>query len=1717
MLPANVRRVWQSGQSAKPTGSAVAAAAAVPSVSDWESEIDRELKELGLDAGADTQKLQWGEPNECGVRLAAPGTAATAAQLSAASDHAAEASSARDAAKLAVQNGNLELAMQAVDDAKKSESAANGIAPGTDAVKRADASRKDAVDIVLAFLKKKSIETNDLAKTNADSGLFDDADNELESLKKYEQAAIKCNFNAGRARDMTALRKSLETYITGKRAAAPAAAAAGSVTDVPGSALPGAAGSGSALPGATGPGGTPLPLPAPTGDGSLLPLPLPAADEDDPLPLPPPPPPPPPTATTAEDQVILEKIKKIIRDGDAEFGPQLKGLLGITPGIAQEMLDLIQNIADFKLKATEVKQKAEAAEEKHSAFPGTDIVDTEDKFTRAFDQIFQDYDIALGDRKTLADTLLGAGDVANDLPGLNTVVQKIRDGINAMPFQDLRDVIPGYNTLKDKLDGHAKDVSFRGALDGFTSTQADFMNIKQDHTAKIDTPVAVQLALLTSVQGKLDGDALKTQSEESFKIYETASDEWNDGVYQARSDLTFVGDILDTNITPVPWEGVLELSDLENEKINTDSTKWKGKLEEEILRLKNLDGGKLEENADSFIFYAKSAVMHYYIFMKDQTDIESYNESRGYLLSALDAKNGTDLKTIKGCIKLYENELIKIFDQIKDMDDIRSKLKDPANENPVDRGYINAQTANLNAAVEAFNEMLKKNAGDFDKTRKLVNDLCEKIVFLNYDPDKTDPQKATEIYREINSEFNVIKKYSTITRVALREETEEIKSKIDTDKDFEPNLNEFIDRLFDLIDSSTEDGKVDHTIETQDNSLWTPDQQQSWSDLQSAIADFSQYQELDLEKSVKTFNRDFATEEKLWDEMKAAAESLKTLQESESEMGAVIERVKGMLSYVKSFGMSPVSATDPRKTALDHFNLKKSSYKEMHENLYEMQCKIKLLVKWIPQNHEYVKKANEILSDENKKLIVGSIYYEAKIAIAEKLFAPAGPGDIEEEDVDSPKTAPVVPETAIKDANTASDKAVADAQTAFESKNLGGAQKASGEAKAEFVRIQTMYGGADNANTAALKKKWDKAQKFADDTLEAVLAEFLETARLSAEKAKIEHDASLVDKAEIEAKSAEAAFEEIKKLVGADNDSFIKAKQFAEGARKLANDAKKNAEQAASKKTEEEKKAKDAKETAEKEAETAKTDAEKAAKAAGEAANTAAATAASDAVRVAAAAVAAAVTAAGTNFDTEKASAESAETDRKKLLDEAAQRIEDDKTQKKTAAEAAADLAISSFDEAGSAVAVDAEKAAQDVAAAEAARVAAETAATAAVAAAAAATDAAIKATLDLEAKVAKVEKEKAEINKKIAEVSQQSQLDLANLNKTILENNKAFNILQVEKTAADELAAKQKEALDALGVTFQNKNLEAIKQTSEIAVLKAKILSHEGVIAANITAASDQAAKITDFSTKMGAEKGEHDKLKLKKGEVDKELADLKAAKLKLEGEKLALVSEKSVLAGERLTLTSKLLAETSAKAAIQAALNKERGELTGKIAQAKIDAVATYIASIPVVAGGGGGGGGGVVVAAAAGFAIPTEFTDLTTLLETFYVDNLKDKDKNIFLMSDTSIAEMLDLQKKLSDEDITFLPQDVMDRIELLIIFIYWSCRTARKLHIEIATLRRAPGAVDARYIKNLQEWGQKMQQIAKEQYNTSKKVSEFYGGFYELSAPLVEQNLANMPSL
>ena len=40
---------------------------------------------------------------------------------------------------------------------------------------------------------------------------------------------------------------------------------------------------------------------------------------------------------------------------------------------------------------------------------------------------------------------------------------------------------------------------------------------------------------------------------------------------------------------------------------------------------------------------------------------------------------------------------------------------------------------------------------------------------------------------------------------------------------------------------------------------------------------------------------------------------------------------------------------------------------------------------------------------------------------------------------------------------------------------------------------------------------------------------------------------------------------------------------------------------------------------------------------------------------------------------------------------------------------------------------------------------------------------------------------------------------------------------------------------------------------------------------------------------------------------------------------------------------------------------------------------------------------------------------------------------------------------------------------------------------------------------------------MQRIAVDQYNASRKVSEFYGGFYELNAPLAEQKLANMPSM
>jgi len=1755
MLPANVRRVWQSGQShaAKPAGS-IAAAAVPNQVSDWESEIDRELKELGLDAGAVTQKLQWGEPNDdeggagglaapmgqpgMGPHLGPRRPAKTDAQKN--SDKEAELAQAMKVAAFnAVDLDDPIKAMQAVRDADiHLDNSRKGVGKDYEGAIKAKQSADAAVFHVFDYLLLCMKFQRGEIKRLADLKSFEEADKIITWIGTLQGFANELKVKKDECEIENKANDAVKQYALDAKAAA----AAGSVTVVPGAAgsagsgtvvtgVPGAAGSagsgtvvtgvpGSAA-GAAGSGGTPLPVPAPTGDG--VPLPLPAAGEDDPLPPPPLPAadeddPPPPTTTTPEDQAILEKIKKIIKDGDDDFGPRLEGLLGITPEIALEMQDLNKTIADFKSKQDDVIAKAKAARAAHSAFPSADIVDMEDKFTQAFDKIFKDYDIALGDRTELAKKLLGGGDAANDLPGLDMVVQKIRDGIKAIPFQELKDAMPDYETLKNKLELYEKKASFRKALDGFASTQADFLNINNDHTAKIDIPVAEQIALLKSVQGKLDGDALKTQSEESFKRYETASDEWNDGVIEANSDLAFVANLLNPE-TPVPWKGVFELSDQENDKIDKKSAEWKKRLEEEIQRLENLDGGKLDEKADLFIFEARSAVMCYHKFINDGQGQGDYDEYKRFYSKALAAKSETDLQTIRGCIFSHEKKFIKIFDQIKDMDDIRIELKDPTNETAEARDYINAMIAQLNAAVEAFNDMLKKNADEFDNTRKRVNDLCVRIVFLNYDPAESDPQKATEIYREINSEFVVIKRYSTITRVALREKTKEIKLTLDFDEEYEPRLYEFIGNLFVLVQFPKVSGEVNDTIKTQDSSKWTSDQQQSWSDLKNTIADFSQYQESDLETSVKKFDHDFATEETLLGEMIDAAKSLKTLQESESEKGA-LERVKGMWSYVTSFVASPTSATDPREAALDHFNKKKESYKEMHETLQEMQLKMKLLLRWIPKDNGYVIKANEILSDEDKKRIVTSKYYEAKIANAEKLFAPAGPGEkvdteVEEEDVDSSKAAPVVPEAAIKDANTASDQAVADAQKAYESENLGDAQKASERAKAEFDKIKQLYAGADNANTTALKEKWDKAQKLADDTFKAVLASFLETARLSAGRAEIEHDASLVDKAEIEAKNAETAFEEIKKFASTENPSRKKAEEYAKNARKFAVDAKTNAEQAAAQeKVAKEKAEKDA-EKAKIDAEKAKTDAEKAATAAAEVVNTAAAKAASDAEKVAADAVTAAEAAAGTKFDTEKASAESVETDRKKLDDEAAQKIEDDKTQKKTAAEAAADLAISTYDGVGSVVAVAAEQAVKDVAAAEAARAAAETAAADAESAAAAAADVTIKATLELEAKVAKVEKEKAEINKKIAEESQKSQQELAKLNKTILEKDKAYNVLLIEKTAADELAAKQKESLDALGVTYPAKNLEAIKQAKEIAVLQAKNVSQEGVIAANITTASGQAARITELFGKLGTETGEHDKLKIQKGVVDTELVDLKTAKLKLEGEKTALESEKAALAGDKLTLESRLAAETSAKAVIQAALNKEKAKLPAKIDKAGKDAVAAYKAAHPVGAVGGVGGGG--AAAAAAAIVFPTYFTDLTNSLETFYEANFKDQDADLFILTKKGINDVLDLNLKAHSEDVTFLPLEVQDRLNYLIVFIYWLAHTAENLHSEVDLLKAHSGISDPRYVQKLQAWGQTMQQIAVEQYNTSKKVSEFYGGFYELNAPLAEQNLANMPSL
>jgi hypothetical protein len=708
--------------------------------------------------------------------------------------------------------------------------------------------------------------------------------------------------------------------------------------------------------------------------------------------------------------------------------------------------------------------------------------------------------------------------------------------------------------------------------------------------------------------------------------------------------------------------------------------------------------------------------------------------------------------------------------------------------------------------------------------------------------------------------------------------------------------------------------------------------------------------------------------------------------------------------------------------------------------------------------------------------------------------------------------------TAIAAAKAAAASALDETKEAIKNDKIDEAFAAVEKVKAEYENIKTLITDQDNADLKFLKEQWESAKKLADDKKSEMVTAIVDAAKLAETRAKTAFDNKDETTASQEASNSEKEYDKIKKLLKETEYGFNEVKSFYEKAIEHARQTKeKIAADAETKRVADEK--------IERERKRAETDAAAAVSAASTAVTTAVnlietttTQAVEDAEKAAASAVDTATKKAETDAAGEKKKAEEAENERKEKLAKEQEKIDENAKEKKRLQD---ELEAAAKTAAAAAAATATQEAEQRrivvEQAAEAARLASEQAA-AAAAAAATATDEAAKVAAKATADIAKLAHEKTIVEQELEKKSQELKTKETELGTKIREKTGEFEALKIEKEQVDLKLARLQTEYDEVVQDRETKTENGIQQTGKIASLEASKSALEKETKDTKLIVDELKQKLKTATTDLGKEQGDHAALKILKTKADTDVTRLGGEKAALEGEKNALAAAKGALELEKRKLEHDLGIAKSQKLVAENKLTVEQNSLAGKLAAAEVKGRDDYIRAHPASGGGGSAGaatgGGG---SAGAAIVYPPSFTDLTNSIKTFYEDNLESEDQNTFVMADRLIADMLDLQLKLFKENVSFLPAEIQTRLEYLTSFIFWPCRTARTLYVEVANLKASPSAVNARYVRNLQAWGQQMQRIAVDQYNTSKKVSEFYGGFYELNAPSDEQKLANMPSL
>ena len=331
---------------------------------------------------------------------------------------------------------------------------------------------------------------------------------------------------------------------------------------------------------------------------------------------------------------------------------------------------------------------------------------------------------------------------------------------------------------------------------------------------------------------------------------------------------------------------------------------------------------------------------------------------------------------------------------------------------------------------------------------------------------------------------------------------------------------------------------------------------------------------------------------------------------------------------------------------------------------------------------------------------------------------------------------------------------------------------------------------------------------------------------------------------------------------------------------------------------------------------------------------------------------------------------------------------------------------------------------------------------------------------------------------------------------------------LEVERDKHKKLFEAKHKALELLLVAHTASTVLVNKLTGEKSVLEASNVALEAEKGTDKAVILQMGADFAAKTSELLQKNSDYTILEGQKSAKEAELVKSQSEVAKLTTSNVAVIQLKNTAETSLLTLGAEITR-------LNAEAVSEANRKVVEIENAKIAAVAAHVAAHPLVA-----AAPVPAILPAAGFVADADFKQLNKDLEIF-VNSVATYSSgttpSAFTYDAAKNKQLEAFVPRLATEAQTMPSSDLRDRLA-------YTGMIMRTLVHSYGVLLSMPGsdavalvAKQKTYIADLQSWGQTMQKIASQHYGPSKKVSEFYGGFYELEQPSVKQNTTAMPAI